>query len=449
MLATTAGLSAFAIMALSPGCSADQCTVGADFQCAQGDICYQGQCRHSCNAGNEGVTTCMADSDCKGTLNHCVTGQLGAYCSACSAGETCIPELGICQQVEIISRPDASPNCAQPICPIPLPLDGGAVDGNNVIHQHLDAGAMMQQQVTHVGGIFIEQTTDFVMDGPGATDHGVASASFFDLRGTGARLVSNTTVAADNGCRVEHGNCYSTNGVCLNGPLPFPAASIGSITVGNDSSVCAGLLTPNNMPLMLMLSFNAGMYTAMPTVFKLGLSNLPNMGGSCSIIFSGSGNSAAPDPVASVWGGSTDHTYNLNTPFRLQPDAATLTMLQMPIAITSTPRDLNFNFNQISTQPVPELVRAQMTGKEWRIVCEQDERDPTTFMNKISMHAGLIETFRQREGITLGSNTVVPVTLERAVEAQLPIPGVKTMTTTTAIDCLFRIGDLFVGSAVF
>jgi hypothetical protein len=448
VIGTLGGLLSFGMLVLSPGCSATQCTPTATWECAAGEVCYQGQCRRGCNAGNEGAMPCMSNNDCKSAdLPHCVTASFGAFCSACTSNETCIPQINICQEVVVVDVPDAAITTKHP--DFGLPLDGGAIDGNHPVHTH-DASAQLVTRTSHEGRMLVQEITDFNMFGPMAAEQGKAEVLFWDI--SGAMQVQTATVAKPaGGCQVERVGCWTASSTCTTGDPVLPPADIGTIQLQN-------LPLPALPGLKQTLSFSFDMmmnrYAVMgnlPSPPIMLFSQLPPAGDARFITAGG----VAKAGVSSSWGGTSTHDYEFATPFRLQPDMATLSMLQHPIAITAMPADLTFNFNRISSvEAIPESVQARMIGRQYRIACEEDERDPTGFKPTITIQYGLIRTFMMFEGITFGSGASAEVTLERVVSNIVTIPGVKPTvmmpnTGTTAIDAEIHYGHLFVGKATF
>jgi hypothetical protein len=144
------------------GCKAAHCTPREPNQpspaveCPSGQLCYQGECQPTCNAGAEEAPSNRCDSTkptCSSPRPYCVDG----FCSACPEGQRCIADLNIC--AAFVASDDASEvEAGLTVKTIAQsPLDGGYIDGSPFAHNvsEMMGPVMGLDQPTHIGLIDI------------------------------------------------------------------------------------------------------------------------------------------------------------------------------------------------------------------------------------------------------------------------------------------------------
>jgi hypothetical protein len=300
-------------------------------------------------------------------------------------------------------------------------MDAAALDGAVADAQQVEPDATVYPP-TFVGTILLSELTDYRTSPSGLT-HGVVDIRFIDVRN--ATLIPTQTVAPPiGGCQLEHIGCWSTNGSC---PTQLPLVDLGAVRIRN---VTAGGST---LELSATYSATATSYIVEPPQFDLDLG--------AWLTLSAEGKSGRVPP----WGCEASPLCRLGPLFPLEPDAAARSLLANPSAAAAV-GDLQLGFNTISTQPNPELVRATLGGTRYRIVCDQNEEDPQTFMNEIVIDHRLIRSFMDREGISSGSGATADLSLSRLSEATMLLPG---WTSTTGAIVQVELANSYVGRVVF
>lgn len=426
-----------ALAALLAACSPKPCTETSvtpgtpspSIECPSGQLCYQGQCLHACNAGAERATPCSSSADCtESTRPRCVS----SFCSSCEEGESCIPDLNVCRSViDIPTPPDPTPsNFPAP----PLPLDGGTIDGSSFASDAGEPEPPPPQAVTHQGMIALEEVVDFAQ---GSTEQARVRISFSDLR--------RATLTQEGGSTSPIGQCeIEILPIYAPGAAPSPA-DIGSIQVESHS------IAPGSVSTRVDAQFDrtSGRYENTPAPLPeplLVLSIPAPLGGHFATL-----SSRGLDMVTDAWpdrGG--DLPYHI--PYRLRPDPATTALMSQTIRINAPPtdpQDLTFGWELISALDAirGEKVVVEIFGAAHTLHCELDETVPGTPIGQILVPSALLIEFILRENIPRGGGTIVPFALERVFEQLLPIPG--DAAAMTVVRGTIRLSHRFLGQIEF
>lgn len=429
LILSLAGALAALPFAVQSGCVASQCTQpkhasGATptFECPSGQVCYEGECRQACNAGLEGATPCNFDSDCSGATPNCSAG----FCSSCGGGQSCVPQLNICQRVAGEESTDGGPLPSMGLPP-PPPLDGGYIDGSVFAHDASVTPPVQIQALTHLGTVTLEQVTDFSTNGPNATEQGQISVEFFDLRQ--ARTTTGTPMNQLGNCeidRIQHIN-------------PMTPADVGTVKINTASgSNGPALNTASEVDSAFQSSSMAYAVTMPTTGTPNPLLNLSKIGDDRLIVVSSPGAAT----VTSPW---PFPSFSYHVPYALTPSAGTLAMLRNPMTLGSPPADITFAWTLLVPPGgrIPgEHVVAELQGQDYTLHCELDETLPGA-QGSLTMKSKIISQFMAADGLTAGSNRTAKVFFGRVDEAVMPIPG----TSNTAVQGTLRIADAFIGSA--
>jgi hypothetical protein len=446
---------------IQPGCSASQCKqpTGAtgptpSFECPADNVCYQGQCRRSCNASREldPKMMCNSDSDCKDSnLPHCAAngppGQNLLFCSSCGNGETCVPELNICQAVSDQSLDATMPSGISATDLPPLPLDAGPIDGAHITPDAQEPTGPPTQALTHVAAIEVLQLTDFRND-PNANETSVVSVSYFDVRSAGTSTPAKTIAS--------EGNCTLTQLRTFAAPQNALAVNGGDVSVSTGLSLKPAINVPDGGAVVA--KFGAGGYTVLPTPLPNPLLNfsVPGADGGIAAVenylaFAGLGASGVDGP----WIGSNQ----VHVPYRFQPSTGTLMFLKSGVTTATVPQDLTFGWNiEIpATDLQPEDVFAEIQGQQASLKCAVDEGSMSSLV--LVMHSGLISQFITADGVQ--RNKTPPdcrtLILARGSDLEVIPPGVgytdvdasKADAKTTVVDVTFRVAHIFYTSICF
>lgn len=421
---TVVSLAAFTGVALSPGCTDQPCTIDelrpntptTTFECASGDVCYQGQCIKACSAGQERSQECDADSQCSGALGQCVDG----FCSACAQGEYCVPTLDICRPVEELNRPD------EPTPPDSLvgrrPVDGGMPSGG--IQRIADAGVMgpvMEAEVTHAAYIDISETRN-VLGGSATLQPGVMITSFnvdgLDVGGLRWRadlLDANQLPRIQcededenrDGCDARSefasGDCTLRPLRSVMDPEPTPTpASLGEILITDHPDFPNSLIPGDNVETSeLRATFSGAGYqlSSQTPLPGAGLLAFSEMGFNQRFLqVTGTG---ADGVTASAWpnppGGNVDDVL-LHVPYRLEPTAETLSQLQAPIVVGNpVAADLLFQWDRIDSGTNSfERVVVRVPAGDHELYCSAVEGQNGS--DSIIIRADILNEMRMRAG---------------------------------------------------
>jgi hypothetical protein len=251
---------------------------------------------------------------------------------------------------------------------------------------------------------------------------GRADVAFYDAPYT-AYVASATVAAPFQSCQLETIDCWSAR------PPDCAAPAVGS-NVGSfrmDFASNAG----QSAEIVATFSSTAGRYITRPGMSELDVAPMV-------VVITGDGYGG----VARPW------SYAFSAPYPLRPDAMTQLLLQDP-NVTTTRRDLVFDVSEIMTQPIAESVRVELIGDRYRIRCDDNERDPTTFRPSIVMSYDLILAFMQKEQISFGSGRTAPLVVERVTDDYFSPPGASTATTTTRVELTVRVADRYLGRVQF
>lgn len=440
-LATGLTLATFLGVAAQPGCSASPCKATAlsggapvsSIQCPSGQLCYEGQCRKSCNAGEERATQCTSNNDCKDNARpNCLSAGMSSFCSSCATSESCIPRLNICQPVaEIPLPPDPTPM----VVIVPPALDGGPIDAVSLAR---DSGPMMMpppQSITHRGSIVLKQSTDFRTD-PNAMERPEVEIDFTDVRM--ATLSSRrTNVLRLRQCALDRLDVYTSTAA------PSPA-NLGEVRLENDRR-----LSPPALTATITASFNPASRryrVVTPATLPPRLLNLSMDRDSRVLQIIGGGQPGLiarwPDPAPPA---------GYHIPFRLDPLPATLRLLRDPIVLSSPPdppQDLVFGWTalRMGTHIMGEKVIVELTGQRFGIRCEEEEGTSES-RTDITIPSALISTFVLLERIPRDGTVALPISFERAYDQQVSVPpdGSAMVVVFTSI----HISHAFYGQVRF
>ena len=376
-------------------------------ECAAGQLCYQGSCIDSCNAGQERSEDCNVDDDCPSARPICNR----SFCSACDEGQTCVPTLNLCRVVNLRPTPEPPPmpTISNPKFPIDAgPLDGSAIDPG--LSLEYDAGVANQPndvEVTHVIFVDIAQYERH-LDGV-VTQGSLATVRAFAVAGNGVNLRWRSEFAPpliecqddddnDDGCGTRQ---TLASDECIIQPLRTAtiAASLPTPIDLGDVRIEDTPNQPNSIATPIELSFqtNMGSYEVeRPNPLPDNLlvySQLPS--DQNYILVSGDGLSG----LLSLWPIGENAERGHHVPFRLVPSAATLqNNLERRPVITNPPNDnLLFQWTRIdSGTDTFEFVYVRITGNEHELSCLAVEGQNGT--DSIEIAAGLLAAFRSLEG---------------------------------------------------
>jgi hypothetical protein len=399
-------------------------------QCPSGDVCYQGDCRRACEPGREGASPCNSDADCtEAALPNCVvsTIQLGAsFCSTCDVTDTCVPEVGICQPVVDIPRPEQpQPTTMEPP---PLPLDGGFIDGSVF---GTDAGPQqMVSEITHVGTVELRQIID--LTGGTRREYPSAFVQFDDVR-TGT-VVQDLTVLDQLGqCEIVQQKIYSD----------YVSADVGDLRISADPISVDAL----QVELEFNYDMNTQRYVYSPAQLPSNLLTLSRLDGTNRYVrlFS-----AGLMQVTLPWPTQPPPPFpptSYHLPFRLDPDQATVDLLSAPIVVMPVPQDLSFAWEGVPPSigfVGGESVRVAIfeAGSPLRLRCQETEGFPQS-RSSIDVPSALIDSYRSM--VPAGAEHTI--TLERVFEQTLPIEG--NAGQMIVIDATLVLSNTFVGTIRF
>jgi hypothetical protein len=446
LLPVLAAATVLGALLVQPGCSASQCkqpdrATGptASFECPSGQVCYEGQCRKSCNAGAEldPKMICNNSGDCKDpSLPNCVATQNGLFCSSCSESETCVPDYNICQPVtDVIVGDGGSYPMIMNAGQLPnAPLDGAQIDGSTLVKDSEPPPPPPPQLLTHVGHVEVIQVTDYSLT-PMATEQPSVSIAFQDIRAV-VETSSNARILGMGDCDLDDIRTFSTTAAVSN-------ANLGSITIDTSPASPKPAFAQQ---IAATFNMTTNIYDIMPSPAPNPLLELstPTEDHFAAIVGMGS-------PMVTLPWPSTAFAYHV--PYKLTPSSDTLTFLRSGVTVTAIPQDISFTWTAINpggTGFVGEKVIAELRGKRHRIHCESDES--LMSLGRLTMNSALISELRRRDGLASGENA--QITFGRVEEQELGIPGITYLDTggrqvTTAIEATIRFGSVFYGRAAF
>lgn len=408
-----AAIGCFAGAALFGGCEAQPCTNtsldGDDpspaIECPSGELCYRGECIRACSAGQERGQRCTADDECDDAARpRCLDG----FCSSCEFGEQCIPVLNICQPVEQIELPEPAEPPTQVVRP-PAPLDGGAPDGG--LKRIVDAGMqgpLPEVEVTHAGFVDLAFEQDYRM---GATpmDDVRARVVAFDVRGNGLGLrwrpdLSPPAIQCEDDDDDRDGcgeRSIYTSGACEIRPLRTVTASTGVVPTGadlGDIQVDDHVDFPMSIRQTLSASFGQGQYVLTPPEAALGDDLLVFSEATFDQHYVSVTSAGNTDLTNGGWPVSPPSVFlGHHVPFRLEPSAATLTLLSTPTTVADPPtQDLFFQWTRINTgNDSFERVIVRILGGNNELFC--DALEGRMGADTITLNAALLSEWRSRE----------------------------------------------------
>jgi hypothetical protein len=440
---------------IQPGCSASQCHQPAHatgptptIECPSGQVCYEGQCRRSCNAGAELSMSCQTEGDCNNaSLPFCTSAPNGLFCSSCGGNEVCVPELNICQPVSEFTAGDGG--MPPPLGMIPAgPLDSGAIDGYSLTRDAEPIAPPSFVDLTHVGTIELAQVTDFRAD-PGATAQALVTVSFLNIEGVHPKTQPIRIGDYVNGCELDYLRTFTSTG-----PQPKPA-NLGDITFDTDKTSAKPALATS---IVAKYDMTMGAYTFMPVNIPNPILELsvpvadplkPNDDHFASVVSSGFTMTAGPWPVPQI---PFHIPYALDSP-------QTIPRLKTQIQIQPTPQDLVFTWTLVKPKGGgfgSEVVSAEIRGNQYRVACETDESLDTA-VGSMTMTSALIQKFIDLEGIRTSSTSsgfIAPLTFERVDKLVPNVPGTSYMIGTsstgmTEIEIQLRFSHKFIGQVRF
>lgn len=416
---------AAAAFAFGPACTQDTCSVDPRrptepvpaVECPSGDVCYRGACFRSCSAGREaaGDNTCESNDDCSGARGNCVetlqSSLVVKICSACEAGERCVPVLDICQRVDEVPRGDEPPrpplNAPRP----PGPRDAGVLDAGLVRgpDESPDAG---QVNLPLTRTVFVDVAKVEVRTNPALNGDRVEVASY-DVRGNSAGLIWRTefspprievNVESDADCelnRLEATTATPTSanfGVIRIGDFNTTRGVTQEVVATFDDTTQRYGLDPNPIPqpLVTLSNFDT-LESTFITVTGEGLNNVTD----------------SSWPMTEV---------GLHVPFDLRLETASEADLASTISLGAAPnpvlRDISMRFNRVGTGVVAtERIVLRVPGQNHEILCQQPEGPSSD--NQIVVRAGLLERFRTLEAPAVGAR--YPLIIERASAERLQV----------------------------
>ena len=428
------GLAFVAFVLGQPACADKTCTPsdgdnstpGPAFECAAGEVCYLGRCITTCSAGAELFEECRSDDDCSGSRPNCVRG----FCSSCVDIETCVPTLNICRPVnevdlpEPLERPPGGPQA------VPRPLDAGFAAGG-IVRPTRDGGVEEQpvdREVTRAVLIDLGREIDY--SAQPAVERGIAVVRSF-----------NTQIGAGNGLKWRVGPtpprvessfpdpaqdpnapqgtidefCEVRKLEPLTGPGGAPTpTNIGEIRMVNPSDF------PNSIQPELTAAFDPGtnQYEIMPgpvtptfLTYSVSVPTEPHF-----VFISGA---VLADVVVRVWPEETDFGHHV--PFELIPTPTTQSALQASYRVADpAAEDLVFRYERIETgNDGFEAIFVRITGNQTELFCEQ--REGPGLGGELRIRAGILNAFRQAEGMNQTSN--YELIFERASRELIQAPG--------------------------
>ena len=385
------------------GCGAKPCSspdpsrAVSAVECPSGHLCYQGECKKTCNAGAERATECESDDECTAAARpQCVAG----FCSTCDEGSLCVPSLNICESIVAAENDGGSVDASDDPRANP-PRDGGFIDGS-VFNRDTGTRQMEDDKPpTHYATIDIAQI-DTYRDGRITR---TASISVEAVAINDGMYVGNATVArAGQGlfrCEVRR-NAQFTGSSSV--------ADIGVFTFQNPRT--SGGLRPSNA--RYEARFVNGAYQVTPTppvnLFTFSSTQPPSF---TSLELIGRGNRAL-----NIGAFPPPDQDSFHVPHQLFPgrnrDDDTPALLQSGITVQNPARKLVFLWKHPSPFPGVNII-LRVEGPSHHIRCSADDRS-----ERLEVVARILQTYRDLNQIP--PNTTLPLHFEREHGQRLGVP---------------------------
>lgn len=414
---------------LAAACTADPCTEVIDrftgapqptFECPSGQVCYQGACVASCNAGAERSEVCDTDDDCASSARPtCIDKR----CSACVDDQVCIPVTNVCSSVIILAsdggQRDANVPAYNP------PQDGGWVDGSVFSR---DSGVQqMQSEVppSHVGSIRLNQITRHL---PMRRTESAVDITALDIRGRGrvksstaTRPFSDVTYRCDILSRVTYASTPTT-------------ANIGDIRIVNSDENIPGVV---GAPYVAKFEDRLGRYVLdnpIPTDFLAFSSTVPPARlGYVDVLSTGQtmvGINGWPARAESY-----HVVYQLSPTSAVRPETGQLEntpALLRSGTVVENPAASGIPFRWNSPQLFPGVtVRVRVDGPSYDLECVADEGAERVFV--ISR---MLDAFRSLN--QLPANDVRDLSFERVFRKRIEVPSAIEMGIKVELDLEIR-----------